>query len=167
MPACLLRCPLLPSFQSRIAKCRMQRVKRRVRYLLHSGRGFLWRPRPEWRLWVIFQSQRKEPRIVLSPQLRGDAKSKINSRRNAAGGDAVTVLHYTIDDKLCSKLRQDVTHRPVRRSFVAAQKASRTKNHGSRAHARYELGGLSTQGQKVEGFVVGHERNGAIAAAPQ
>ena len=121
MPACLLRYPLLSSFKGRVAKCCMQRIKRRVRHFFHGRRGFLRRARPVWWLRVIFQSQRKKPGIVLSPQLRGDAKAKINSRRDAAGGDAVTVLHHTVDDKLRAKLRQDVTHRPVRRRFVAAQ----------------------------------------------
>src|ERR1700733_1317279 len=131
IPACLLRHPLLSSFKGRVTKGRTQRIKRRVRYLFHSRRSFLRRSRPEWRLRVVFQSQRKEPRIILSPQFRGDAKAKINSRRDAAGSDAVSVLHHTVDDKLRPKLRQDVTHRPVRRSFVTTQQASRTKDHGS------------------------------------
>ena len=64
----------------------------------------------ERRLRVIFQRQGKEPRIILSPQFRGDAKAKINSRCNAAGGDAITVLHHTVNDKLRSKLRQEVAY---------------------------------------------------------
>src|ERR1700678_926582 len=125
IPACLLQHPLLSSFKGRVAKCRMQRVKRRVRHLFHNRRGILRLTRPEWWLRVIFQGQREEPRIVLAPQFRSDAKAEINSRRDAAGSDAVTVLHHTVDGKLRSKLRQDVTHRPVRRRFVAAQKAGR------------------------------------------
>ena len=88
----------------------MQRIKRRVRHLFYSRRGFLRHPPPERRLRVIFQRQGKEPRIILSPQFRGDAKAKINSRCNAAGGDAITVLHHTVNDKLRSKLRQEVAY---------------------------------------------------------
>ena len=96
----------------------MERIKRRVGDLFYSRRGFLWHTRAEWRLRVIFQRQSKEPRLVLTPQFRSDAKAEINSCRDAAGGNAIAVFNDTVDDKLCSKLRQKVTHRPVRRRLV-------------------------------------------------
>jgi hypothetical protein len=85
---------LLSSFKGRVAKCRMQRIKRRVRHLFYSRRGILRHSPPERLLRVIFQRQGKEPRIILSPQSSGDVKAKINSRCNAAGREAITVLHH-------------------------------------------------------------------------
>ena len=126
----------------------MQRIERRVRHLFHSRRGFLRRARPVWWLRVIFQSQRKEPRIVLAthiPQLTRRPKSipavmppammrlrscttqldgKLGSQKLLAGCRRTDQC----DRQLCSQRRS----------------AGRAENHGSCAHARHELGGLST-----------------------
>src|SRR5579863_6613413 len=143
----------------------MQWIKRWMRHSFHCRRGFLRRTQPVGWLRIILQGQCQKPRIVLATQFRSDTKAEINPRSNAASGDAVTVLHYTVDDELGSKLRQDVTDRPMGCRFVAAQKTGRTENHRSCADARHELRSPSTPLQKLEGFAVRHERHRAATAA--
>src|ERR1700726_4567803 len=98
----------------------MQRFQVSSRCLCDARRGLLRVARSKWRLWVVLQHQLDEPGIVLPKHLRSDAKAKIDSGRNATCGDAVAVLHDTLGDNLRSEERQDISHSPVRRRFVAA-----------------------------------------------